>query len=378
MPETPLTQYSAKTPWLIWDKWAKGQCYKTANPSWFKQFTRLWNDESDRAVWDVPGESDRRAALIFRLTQHMAVHSAIGAVWGDPVALQREMRMEEPPDLSWLLEAGWLLYITDAEKIEREKALAERGNRKTTAPKASSSKSAKPKRKTKERRGEERRGEESTEQQSGPSGKPARKKSVAAIAAPPGTGEPEAQREAQTEPEAQDGPQGPPQHAAPLSLVSQLPRPVPAALGPPGGPAALPPESDALGSGRPKARNPPPASSRSRASPQLLGSCLGPLAVAEQCPEVWDWVSSVYRLLRFPWPINSVEGRRETGSFSAMYNRVMAAALPSGKKTEILVSSLKTAEQKGRKPPGYFKKGRGAVFCDILNKRVKTHLARDG
>lgn len=118
---TKATAYTAATPWLIWDKWSRGQCYKTANPPWFKQFTSLWTDPACRAVWDVPGESDGRAALIFRLTQHMAVHSAIGAVWGDPVALQRELRTEGPVDLTWLIEAGWCRYISDAEKERRER-----------------------------------------------------------------------------------------------------------------------------------------------------------------------------------------------------------------------------------------------------------------
>lgn len=367
--------YSAETPWLIWDKWAKGQCYKTANPPWYKQFTRIWTDEADRAVWDVPGQSDRRAALIFRLTQHMAVHSAIGAVWGDPVALQREMRMAEPPDLSWLLEAGWLLYITDAEKIERERALAGRGKRTPAPPKepartAKKPTAKKPKTKTNQRRGEERRAKESTAQQSGPSGAPASNTSSAAIAAPRET------ETAQREPQAQDRAQERPQRAETLALVSSLPQPVPAGLGPPGG--VVPPESDARGVGRARARNPPPAASSRRGPPRLIGDCLGPLAMAEQCPDVWDWVESVYRLLRFPWPINSVEGRRETGSFAAMYNRVIGSGLPVGKKTEILVSSLKTAEQKGRKPPGYYKKGKGAVFNDILNRRIQRHLARGG
>ena len=38
----------------------------------------------------------------------------------DPALLQRELRLAAPPDLSWLLEAGWVVYIGDEEKARRE------------------------------------------------------------------------------------------------------------------------------------------------------------------------------------------------------------------------------------------------------------------
>ena len=114
----PVTAYGPETPWLCWDRWAKGQTYKEANPPWFRAFTSIWTDPKKRQVWEPHG--DKAAALLFRLRHHMAARSRIGVVWGDPVALQRELGMSEPLDLSWLLEAGWCLYISDAEKQRRE------------------------------------------------------------------------------------------------------------------------------------------------------------------------------------------------------------------------------------------------------------------
>ncbi len=389
------TSYTAETPWLCWDKWARLQTYHSPNPPWYREPTSIWTNPGYRKVWEPHG--DAGIALIWRLTHHMAARSTIGVVWGDPVALQRELGMATAPDLSWLLDAGWLIYISDAEKAAREHPPAEAKTEDATDVEARTrrllaedpsltaavlaDKLGRSVRsiyrlrawrdrqktltsdKTEERRAEESKGQTETL----PSGAPARAP-LTAPAAPP---------ETETEQrQAQEGPRGPSQLAGTLALVSSLPQPVPAHLGLPGG--VVPPESDARGVGRARARNPPPASSPRRGPPRLLGDCLGPLAMAESCPDVWDWVSSVYRLLRFPWPINSAEGRRETGSFAAMYNRVMAASLPMGERTKILVSSLKTAEQKGRKPQGYYRKGKGAVFCEVLNRRLKTHLARDG
>lgn len=362
------TSYTAETPWLCWSDWPKVQQYKKANPTWVALCTSLRTDPKYRSIWAPYGHAG--LGLIADLILLLAERSVSGIVFGAPEYLQGEMQLTAPPDLSWILAAGWVRYISLAEKTQIEEALAE--------PK----KATKAKPKTARPVGRPRKKNNSgtgtgtgiiTETGTDTSGAPARAPS-AAIAAPPETGT--GRREAQAEPEAQEGPQGPPQRAGSLALVSSLPQPVPAHLGLPGG--VVPPESDARGVGRARARNPPPASSPRRGPPRLLGDCLGPLAMAESCPDVWDWVESVYRLLRFPWPINSAEGRRETGSFAAMYTRVMAASLPMGERTKILVSSLKTAEQKGRKPVGYFKKGKGAVFCEVLNRRLKTHLARDG
>ena len=122
-PEKPAAAkpatYSAETPWLCWVKWAQAQHYREANPPWFRSFTSLWTKPEYRQVWAAHG--DRAAALLFRLTHHLAARSRIGVVWGDPVALQRELGMTAPPDLSWLLAAGWCRYIGDVEKQRRER-----------------------------------------------------------------------------------------------------------------------------------------------------------------------------------------------------------------------------------------------------------------
>lgn len=366
----PVTSFSSETPWLCWSKWREVQTYGQANPPWFKAFTSIWTDEKYRAVWEPHG--DAGFALVHRLMHHMAAHSTTGIVWGDPALLERELRLTAPPDLSWLLAAGWILYIGDEEKARREAPAAPKAKRKAPAKRKSK---AAPKSKKRADRGEERRGEEETETKSVPCGAAStNNSSTAAIAAPPGTRE----KEPESQPEAQAEPQDATGRADTLSLVSSLPSPILATVGLPGGSAALPPESDLRGAGPPRHGNPSPGSFNPRAGPRLLGDCLGPLAMARQCPEVWDWVSSVFKLLRFGFAIDSNEGRRECGSFTAAYNKVLNSPMPLGEKNKILVSSLKTAEQKGRKPQGYYRKGKGAVFCSVLNQRLEKHLALVG
>lgn len=369
----PVTSFSVETPWLCWDKWRQVQTYGQANPPWFKAFTSIWTDEKYRAVWEPHG--DAGFALVHRLMHHMAAHSTAGIVWGDPALLQRELRLTAPPDLSWLLQAGWVVYIGDEEKARREAPAAPKAKRKA-APKRKSK--AAPKSKRRADRGEERRGEEETETKSVPCGAPStNNSSTAAIAAPPERDRVEPQTESQPQREDRHRAQESTGPGETLALVSSLPSPVPALVGRPGGSAALPPESDLRGAGPPKRGNPSPGSFRPRAGPSLLGDCLGPLAMARQCPEVWDWVSSVFKLLRFGFAIDSAEGRRECGSFTAAYNKVVAAPLPLGTKTQILVASLRTAEQKGRRQ-GPWHKGKGAVFNAVLDRRVKKHLALVG
>lgn len=119
MTESHRTQYSPETPWLCWDAWAKAQTYESQNPPWFKQFTSLWTDPEYTSVWEP--HDDTGFALIHRLLNHFAVQGSLaGVVWGDPALLQRQLRLTTPPDLSWLLDAGWIVYISDEEKARRE------------------------------------------------------------------------------------------------------------------------------------------------------------------------------------------------------------------------------------------------------------------
>ncbi len=480
------TSYTSETPWLCWVGWPEAQRYRKANPDWVALSTSLRTDPEYRSIWLPHGPAG--LGLINALVLLFAERSVSGIAFGAPEYLQGDLypglTLPEPPDLSWLLEAGWIRYISLAEKKEIEDALTasrekaarkaparhrtcgqdsesmesadralSKGARvprkgavawlgdllkgdavaanevKTRAAEAGYSRRAIQRAKAKlgvmvcrkgrgwvwqlpagqvcqdvhqpdqdsqsqhdhpspktafsaprteldqtTVTGTETGTDTETEIASVPSGAPFTNNiSLAAIAAPPKTET--GQRRPQRQPEAQQRPEKTTGNAQTLALVPDLPQPISALLGLRRDSAALPPESDALGKGRALRRNPSPTSFRRPREPGFLAGCLGPLSMAKQCPEVWDWVSSVFKLLRFSFDINSVEGRRETGSFSAMYNRVMLSPLPLGKKTEILVSSLKTAEQKGRKPDSHYRKGKGAVFCDILNQRLDRHLA---
>ena len=470
------TSYCTETPWLCWSDWTKVQQYKKPNPMWIAMCLSLFDDPEYAAVWKPGGHT--RLGLILHLMGVFGRCSVSGIIFGSPEYLQGELDLPSPPDLSWLLEAGWVRYISLAEKKEIENALTAAKKKPTkTAPArkkgsgrgsgsagsvapvssngigvagkdavvwlrdllragavsdsdvkarvAEAGYSRRTIQNTKAELGVElcRRGRRwawqlpakqvrqsanqpdqdgqpqrdhlssempflalrtecdhqtgietgtETETVTEPSGTPlTNNASIAAIAAPPET----EKRQKQAQPEDRQRLQDSTGPDKALSLVSDLPQPISAVLGLPAGSAALPPESDLRGKGPPVGGNPSPGSLRRRAGPGILGDCLGPLALARRCPEVWDWVSSVFKLLRFGFEIDSVEGRRETGSFATVYNKVMLSPLLLGEKTRILVSSLKTAEQKGRKPDGYYRKGKGAVFCDVLNRRLKCHLA---
>lgn len=406
------SHFTPETPWLHWVKWRKVQRYTKANPAWIASCTSLWTDPHYRSIWQPHG--DAGFALIHKLLYHLAQHSVSGVVWGDPALLAETLDLAAAPDLSWLVEAGWIEYIGRDRKKEIEASLdaPKKPKKEEKAPKPPAAPSAREeqarrilaarpqitcremaahlhcssaticglqawKSRARAQRGTGTGTETNTETVIERSGAPfTNNTSVAAIAAPPETET--GQKQAQPQPEDGHRPQDSTGPADTLALVSSLPSPVPALVGLPGASAALPPESDLRGAGPPRGANPSPGSFRRPPGALLLGDCLGPLAMARQCPEVWDWVSSVFKLLRFGFAIDSVEGRRECGSFTAAYNKVLGSAMPLGEKNKILVSSLKTAEQKGRKPNGYYRKGKGAVFCSVLNQRLEKHLALVG
>lgn len=367
--ERRATSFSPETPWLVWDKWSKGQCYKTANPPWFKQFTRLWTDPHDRAVWDVEGQGQERAALLFRLTQYMAVHSAIGCVWGDPVMLQLELRTDGPPDVSWLVEAGWLKYISNAEKIEREHALTERGRkREKTAPTASKKRktSSIVKHSRAQERGEERRGE--TEDTSASVRAPNQRalksirvddKSRHDRASHGGIRQGKArQSKAKAEPETKAQPE-------PRGQAQAQQRPVEARRGPQN-------PNEPEGGGRqptsPRRRTAAPrASLRGGSEPVRLGDCLA-LHWADTAA-----VAFGRRIVQELWPgrdLDTDDAASEVGCFAKWYIEARA-------RSPNLFDNgfVDHCAQKARHIAKYGKSARrrGAVLRSLLNKSVMSH-----
>lgn len=349
------TAFCPATPWLVWDRWAKGQCYKTANPPWFKQFTRLWTDPVDRAIWDVEGKGQERAALLFRLTQYMAVHSAIGCVWGDPVMLQHELRTEGPPDVSWLVEAGWLKYISNEEKIEREHALTERGRkREKTAPTASKKRktSSKVKRSRAQERGEERRGEIEHTSASATGTNQRARKSIRVT-------DPKAkQSRGQAKPETKAQPK-------PRGQAHAQQRPVEARRSPqnPNEPEG---GGQAVSSSRRRTAA-PRASLRGGSDPVRLGDCLA-LHWADPAA-----VAFGRRIVQELWPgrdMGTDDAASEVGCFAKWY--IEARARSPGLFDNGFVDHC---AQKARHIAKYGKSARrrGAVLRSVLDKSIVTH-----
>ncbi len=114
--------YSVETPFLLWANGSRVQRYEKANPAWIAACTSLWTDDMYRSVWKPHG--DAGFVLIHMLLYHIAQHSVTGIVCGEPACLQDGLEMAAPPDVLWLVEAGWVRYISLAEKRKIENALA--------------------------------------------------------------------------------------------------------------------------------------------------------------------------------------------------------------------------------------------------------------
>jgi hypothetical protein len=89
-----------------------------------------------------------------------------------------------------------------------------------------------------------------------------------------------------------------------------------------------------------------------------------------------DWVRAVYGALGFPWPLDSVQAREQTGSFESVYDRLMALReLPPETKRVILEHDLIWARKNGQKKRN---RKRGAVFVAVHKRRVAEYLTRAG
>lgn len=105
-------------PWLCLPRWCDWQHTRTPAPKWIATDCGLVSDPRKRAVWEPHGAEG------FLLWQGIMVAasrvSTLGLMWGDLRLLQRELQMAELPDIEWLLEAGWLVYVTDSQKAVLE------------------------------------------------------------------------------------------------------------------------------------------------------------------------------------------------------------------------------------------------------------------
>ncbi|HUU94035.1 MAG TPA: hypothetical protein VM238_22820 [Phycisphaerae bacterium] len=105
----------------------------------------------------------------------------------------------------------------------------------------------------------------------------------------------------------------------------------------------------------------------------MIGESLPEALKAMADPVKYEWLAELYRRLGFPYPVDSLLGRQELGSFGSVYDRLMAEPLAAQAKAEILSHDLDWARVNGRKRRN---RKRGAVFCMVHNERVATYLAR--
>jgi len=101
-----LAVVNARGPWGVW------QHYREA-PKWLPWCRSLW----EKRFWREA--DDGLKVFCWQIWQHMADANLWGIVWGDPARLRREWQFDSAtfsPRLEAMIQAGWLVYLTDAER----------------------------------------------------------------------------------------------------------------------------------------------------------------------------------------------------------------------------------------------------------------------
>lgn len=115
-PASAAQRYCDESPWLAvvnargpWPTWLHGR----ANPPYIPLCLSLWS----KAFWRDADAATRVFCL--EMWRHAAMEDPWGIVWGDPAKLRRRLGMESAEftlRLEAMLKAGWLVYLTDAER----------------------------------------------------------------------------------------------------------------------------------------------------------------------------------------------------------------------------------------------------------------------
>jgi hypothetical protein len=363
--------------------WRKVQNYAAARPPWIRLYCSLYTDDGPSAQWQA-AERWRSLGLagqglLVNLWLYAAVHGLEGILWGDPLYLRQELKLQADLDLTPLLEkcfaarflewverAGpnepWVSAGGEEGGGEREgKEVGGRGERETES---------------REQRAENREQRTDRERPGEPT------ESGTSCARTSGLAETERESAERERPEGQTAEGQTAEHQTEASRQSTV---VPGSVRiitnplPPQGPSAAPPfplVSDSragLGPGGPGPGRSPPGRST---GPETLGSILRPTLAAWMDPLRADWVAAVYRALGFVWPLDSRLAREQMGSFESVYDRLMLLRdLSDEAKHLVLEHDLRWAEKHGRAKRH---KKRGAVFVAIHKRRVAEYLARAG
>ncbi len=342
--------------------WRKLQTYSALKPPWIRFYTSVIWDQGPDSKWQAAERWQSLGAvgqaLLLNIWAWCAVHGLDGVLWGDPEKIRQDLHFSEPVDLGPLLAARFVEWVVDAEKGEREEE--ERGEERE-------GEGGRGERERAESRAAETREQRTESREQSPVRAPLQRTAVdssarASVADPP---EKSQDRDQSTESQQQE-----------REVESlDVPPAVVTNAAPPGGIRLSPPESD------PGLKQAPPVRSSGNrvphrsGDPQRLGECLPQVLREAADPVKWGWIYEVYRRLGFPYPVDSLLGRQQTGAFASLYEKLQGLGLTPEAKKEILADDLDWAKAKGRH--GRNKK-RGAVFTKVHKSRVATYLARAG
>jgi hypothetical protein len=115
-PANPEQRYGLASPWLAVVN-ARGPFgvwrHDRTGPKWLPWCRSLWSKD----LWRESGDGFK--VFCWRIWQWAADEDLWGIVWGDPVRLCRQWELDPATFSAWLetmLQAGWLVYLTDAER----------------------------------------------------------------------------------------------------------------------------------------------------------------------------------------------------------------------------------------------------------------------
>jgi len=359
-----MTKESHPGPYFEIVNWKKAQPrMRGPGQAWVKLYTSLLDNEDFKSL-----DKDSRLLLVYLWLY--AGRSGRYRFPNDPVWLfRRLLPLDAPPNLGPLAAPrssnglGWIRFCDAggndwpppkpkaAPKAKARTGAAASNPKKTKAGGGRKSRpekreqSREEKRRPEKTRGEESRAEENISDGSNPS--------IQKEASEPS-------REDQTRPDQRDHNAGSRRNR---NVRISPPRPI----------SVLPTASDGFPGGPRATVMPPRPSAQRRGYPRLLADSFGPLHLARQSPEVWDWVKAVFEALAHKFDIDSPLGRQECGAYAGAYEKLATSGIPPPIQGEILEHDLRDAVRIGRKT-GRINKG--AVFLSVHKQRVQHHLAR--
>jgi hypothetical protein len=368
-----LAVVNARGPWAVWR-------HESANPPFIPLSLDLFRKEFWRAA------SDGQRVFALTVWARAAEEDDWGIIWGDPVRMVRQWRLERTTlqaHLDWMIARGLAVYLSEEEAdAVRGWQPPRRGRTGSRSPRETKDKHASKQASKQEQEQEQEQGARS------PAGGTAVTEDPARALAEQRKQERESRERGASGPDQARAEQSPEPNQSRPEESETIPTVVPGSvrilanpLPPPGLSAAppFPPVSDGMRGEAPGGLFPGRSPPSGPGDPRSLGDCLPAWAKALADPRRDGWVLAVFGGLGFKFPPESPAGRQECGALAALYDRLfqepVASALTEAERDLILAHDVKTAREKGRWRGN---KRPGAVLTKVHYDRLFKCLERKG